>query len=371
MTESATTAAQLLTLVTRLHGSLTSTPPWQDFLIALRDALDAQYATIIIARSTDAPPDLLASPDSDRDHMSEYCEDLYRIDQFRHIPRGAALTLAEHLGTSGLSKSAFYNNYLRVVGVEHLLGIDVKVDGGLEARLRITRMQGRPPFSPSHHRLCEDLSVHIEQAVRTFNLLRSSASGAPFYTDRFSENGLGTLILDADMNVLDLNATAKRLLAQRDGISAVGDRLRILDKSVATSLRQMFRDVPGRARAFRSKRQSGMTDLGLVAQLFDDRSTNGIVASPRMVLFIGDPTSDFGPSEAMLRDLFGFTAAEAAVAAILATGASVEDASHRLGVAITTVRAHVRAIHDKTGISRQAELVHLIYATMPILPCNQ
>lgn len=98
---------------------------------------------------------------------------------------------------------------------------------------------------------------------------------------------------------------------------------------------------------------------------FNDYSTQNVVAAQQLILFIGDPEEGFGISESILQGLFGFTPSEAAVAAILANGLSVQDAVEKLDVSITTVRAHVRAIFNKTGVSRQSELVHLIHTTIP------
>lgn len=58
-----------------------------------------------------------------------------------------------------------------------------------------------------------------------------------------------------------------------------------------------------------------------------------------------------------LQKAFGFTPAEARVAAALATGESVAGMSKRLGVQVNTARAHIKQVLGKTGTMGQAQAV--------------
>ncbi|RVT91713.1 hypothetical protein EOD42_20525 [Rhodovarius crocodyli] len=73
-----------------------------------------------------------------------------------------------------------------------------------------------------------------------------------------------------------------------------------------------------------------------------------------------DPSRRRLPSQAFLREAFGFTAAEAALALDLADGLAAADCASLRGVSVHTVRSQLRALFAKTGLCRQAELVSLI-----------
>jgi DNA-binding CsgD family transcriptional regulator len=68
------------------------------------------------------------------------------------------------------------------------------------------------------------------------------------------------------------------------------------------------------------------------------------------------------PSHTFLREAFGFTPAEAALALDLADGLAAADCATLRGVSVHTVRSQLRSLFGKTGTSRQAELVTLILA---------
>jgi DNA-binding CsgD family transcriptional regulator len=77
-----------------------------------------------------------------------------------------------------------------------------------------------------------------------------------------------------------------------------------------------------------------------------------------LLLFDLDGGQRFACSPA-LRAL-GLTPAEVAVAALVGTGHTPQQASERLGITVLTVRTHLKAIFQKLGLQRQGDLVHIV-----------
>lgn len=63
------------------------------------------------------------------------------------------------------------------------------------------------------------------------------------------------------------------------------------------------------------------------------------------------------PSMQQLKSLYGFTQAEARLAIALCSGKTIHDCAEHLSVKIATVRTQLRALMEKTGSHRQAELL--------------
>ncbi|KMO30415.1 helix-turn-helix transcriptional regulator [Methylobacterium aquaticum] len=82
----------------------------------------------------------------------------------------------------------------------------------------------------------------------------------------------------------------------------------------------------------------------------------------QMLLTVTDLTAEQRPDPAVLAQVFGLTAAEARLAAILAGGASLDEAAGTLGIAVGTVRSQIKAVFAKTGTGRQGALVALLGA---------
>ena len=85
----------------------------------------------------------------------------------------------------------------------------------------------------------------------------------------------------------------------------------------------------------------------------------------RAAVFITDPNAAAIPALALLREMFGLTAAEAALAAQISRGDGIQAAAERLSISGNTARTHLSRIFDKTGTSRQAELVRLLVQCRP------
>ena len=67
---------------------------------------------------------------------------------------------------------------------------------------------------------------------------------------------------------------------------------------------------------------------------------------------------------------FSLTPAESKMAVAIALGHSVRAASQQLGIAESTARTLLKRVLSKTGVSRQAQLVHLMFthwAGFPVL----
>jgi DNA-binding CsgD family transcriptional regulator len=68
-----------------------------------------------------------------------------------------------------------------------------------------------------------------------------------------------------------------------------------------------------------------------------------------------------------LRDDFGLTRAEAAVAVEILETDGLQAVADRLDISLATARTHLAHLFDKTGTHRQAELVRLVLQSQPAI----
>lgn len=92
------------------------------------------------------------------------------------------------------------------------------------------------------------------------------------------------------------------------------------------------------------------------------RSAKDIFANSYSLLFVTPVDFKRSPSATLLEGLFDLTPAEAKVASLLTEGQSVTDIARSQMVSSNTVRMHLKAVFEKTGVHRQAELVSLMAA---------
>ena len=74
-------------------------------------------------------------------------------------------------------------------------------------------------------------------------------------------------------------------------------------------------------------------------------------------------TAPAAPPVELVQSLFDLTAAEARVARLLASGDRLDDIAASEGVLRNTVRSQLQAVLEKTGSSRQQDVVALLGGT--------
>jgi DNA-binding NarL/FixJ family response regulator len=85
----------------------------------------------------------------------------------------------------------------------------------------------------------------------------------------------------------------------------------------------------------------------------------------KAAIFVQDPVvvPPF-PGEAFAK-LYGLTGSELRVLLAMAPGLSVKEAAEVLGISETTAKTHLQHIYDKTGVSKQTELMLLFISSTP------
>ncbi|ANI79337.1 helix-turn-helix transcriptional regulator [Sphingobium sp. EP60837] len=371
MTDEAGRLAEFSRLLLSLNTSLLSDDPWRDFLLILRDQTHARYGTLILT-----PPDpsltTMITPTATSESIQRYLDRYLEIDPFVGLPEGKVVTLYEYVGEAALKNTTYYKEWVETMDGSHVLGVDLRMSGGYEARLRLTRAPGGEPFDREETRRVEEIVPHLRQAIELYQRLETSRSEQAVMIGAIEQFAVGTVILDHHLKVLKMNEVAASILADGDGIKLVGGRVALSNPARDAEFRRRLKEAvsasgsSGRS-VFLAERPSGHRDIGIVVQPVQIPGFMHTGSAPAIALFLGDPERQCVVTSDAVRKLFNFTPTEAAISASLANGVSVIDTAHRLGIAENTVRAHLRSIFAKTGVARQSQLVHLIHTSLPEL----
>ena len=172
----------------------------------------------------------------------------------------------------------------------------------------------------------------------------------------------GVIALDLDGVVIDANVDAQRILEAGDSMRVRAGCLEFHDPHLDGRLRQLLSALA----------LGAVVATGFVAQLPapDNSRPRRMLVSPvsspasradiAVLVNIFDTHSKHVISHQLLRDLYGLTAAQAAVTAYLFEGQSVEQTAQKLGVSVNTVRSHLKCTFTKCDVHSQAELLHLL-----------
>ena len=253
---------------------------------------------------------------------------------------------------------------MRPFGLWHAAIINVHRDDAVLAPMAFMRARKERPFGDGEVAALQALAPHFNRALRValrLEELEARASALAEMTDR----ALVALVLtDAFGRIAEANGVARAILAENDGLILRDGVLRAARSEDCIRLSRLIQEAAG-------ARLMPMSGVMQVARP-SSRRPLALVVSPTRAA--GSP---FGRSHAvsiafadrerapessadLLAQLYGFTAREAGVAALLLQGLSPSEAAGELAMTENTVRTHIRHLFDKTGVERLADLVRLL-----------
>ena len=183
-------------------------------------------------------------------------------------------------------------------------------------------------------------------------------------------------LLDGGGRILHRNGAAEVVLRQGDGLTARHDRLVATTAAGRGGLADLLAGCgsgseggTGRAGGtLRIARPSGLAPYLLcVIPLPATAPRFAGPDEPGMLLFVsGADSAHPGTAATLLRRLFGLTAAEAKVGALIATGIGISAAARSLAVSHETARRQLSVCFAKLGVNSQAALARLV-TSLPAL----
>lgn len=353
-----------------IYDGLLEPIPWEKCLMGLRKLLEANYVTLILRQPKVGDHGLMVNVgDVTTEGLISYNSHFFAMDPFVGLPGDRMVTVNDILDEKAWMASPFYQEFLKPYDVHRLMGADILTADGGECRLRVCRGHGAPNFSSADKELCGLLLPHFKRAVHFHGKLDLAESERRLYAGAMDRLMVATIILDKNGRVLKTNKQADELLASADGMRLVGNMPHATHAGGNRDLQRLIKhalDNYGMARrtavveAISIERHSGKRNLGVVVHSVPPSEWSEGASSPAAAIYIRDPEGKAEAPVDIVRQLFSFTPAEAALAVQLANGLSLEDAAIELGIRRNTARAHLRAIFSKTDVTRQTELVRLL-----------
>ena len=228
--------------------------------------------------------------------------------------------------------------------------------------IELQRRAGREPFSkPECQALCR-LGPYLREAGSL--ALRVASAHHDGLLGAFTAFDCGAVLLDWRGHVLLANTKSEILMGEtltvRNGFlrASAGENEASLQKLIRSAIARGIVQAVEPQGAIAIARPGASPLLVHSEKL--PRSALDRLRQAVAALIIVDPAAYRAPQVLALRQIFGLTYSEAAVAAELARGRDIDEVAAMRRVSPGTVRAQLSTIFAKTGTRRQSELVALI-----------
>ena len=272
--------------------------------------------------------------------------------------------------------SEFFNELCVRAGIYRLIGSAIPLGGNRSGIVGIHRPKEAPEFDETDVRRLKTLLPHLRRAMQLTLRLDGARIDHQAALDGLERTGTAVIVVDCDGMILFANSLAELLLRQGGSLRSAAGRLEGADRKVEIRLARLIEDATRTAAAF-----AGGSHGGAVAIAREDgRPPVTVLVTPfrpSLPLGFGAPVSTAlvfirdleAPTVAqdILKDLFGLTPAQAAVAARVAVGEDLDHIAVTMRISLYTVRDHLKMIFAKTGTARQSQLVALLAPTVAAL----
>jgi DNA-binding CsgD family transcriptional regulator len=340
-------------VVTAIKAAGAEARNWPDALDEIAHALNARFAALLFEDRVSALLELKYSTRAEKAWIVEYLRNHRRLDPVKarvlaEIGVGRAFSSEDFVTLEALHQSGAYQRWMAPFGLVDVIGAVIhRSETGIclfvafrdesagladaQAKARLDALLPQLGSAIAHHQSGSDTSVLAEL---------------------FDELTPPVLIVDSKMRIVHKNRSADDMLGEGDALAVVGETLTMRDPRAREALERALAGTGGAdAEAFAIMVRRGESRCCVMHVL---PLPNGLSA-----LFLRrlEPAADDGAAE-----LFGLTARESSVLLAISEIGGVPATARALGLSEGTVKGYLKSIFQKTGATRQADLVKLVLA---------
>jgi DNA-binding CsgD family transcriptional regulator len=236
----------------------------------------------------------------------------------------------------------------------------------------VNRLESQPVYNISDIRLFRLLGPHLCQTLKIAEAIRQETERSAALEATLDLMAAGVYLTNRQSQVIYMNSIAKRQVSSGMILGVVNNRLSPTSAQSRAALERaialVHADRPGPAMSIAVPLQeTGRRGLLAIVSPIDclKRRNQQMPPGASCAVFVKDPriAQPFA-GEAFAR-LYDLTPGQLRVLVEVVEGQSLKEVAERLGIELATVKSHLHIIFEKTGTSRQADLIRLLVGSGP------
>jgi len=233
------------------------------------------------------------------------------------------------------------------------------------AYLSVIRSEAAGMVDDKMRRRMERIAPHVGRAVRTGKVISLRQAEAATFADILDGLSPAIFLVDIDGQIIHANAASRLLLEKGDFLRSVNGRLTATDTQADRALRDAFvaaSETAGKGSALPIPDGTGGNRYmaHVLSLTVGERRKAGMASGVVAAIFVRKVEFETVPPSEIIGKTYNLTPTELRVLLAIVNVGGVRQAAGDLGVADTTVKTHLARLFEKTGVSRQADLVRLV-----------
>lgn len=270
-----------------------------------------------------------------------------------------------------------YNEFFLPMKADHLALMGLGAGKHARTKWGVRRSRRHGPYGEEDVALMRLIHPFLRQSLDMWSQLQRLRGLENSLYAALDQLPCGTILLDGRERLVFASRLADEILRGNDGLGADArgrchaangnenrQLTRLIRRSVQAGLGLCIH--PGGAMAVSRpsmKRSYGVYvfPIPLNVCLFNSHS-------PAAAIFVTDPDRRHRPPHRVLADLFGLTPSEERLSCLMMEGLALKECAERMEISESTARSYSKAVYSKTGVSRQGDLIRLLFSsTLPFL----
>lgn|GEM_PF-814683 len=312
----------------------------------------------------------------DAEANRRYMEESVAVDLFRDALSAAPLgtTLASHeiVPDREFERSAHYQMVFRPNGNFYAMGAQFQRQASRAAHIGVHRPRRAGPFSRSEQRELDIFYPHLKRAARMMQLMGEFEVALGQARAALDCLPYGVWLVDRQRRCQWSNAVAEEAMQTHVyGLGLSSDRLQLRDAMEESRWRSVC-DRVSRGEISADVMPLGHSGATLVAMQYRRPSAHALMGPEQeaLLVFLLDPERPVKPNAQRLHTLYGLTQAEIRLLGELLRGYELSEISACLNLSIHTVRAQLKSVMRKVGVTRQAQLIRKLLMVCLALPSD-
>ena len=304
----------------------------------------------------------------EEDYFRNYHYRDERVPRLWRLPDSLLVHVSDLYTEQEKKTSPAYNEALVRIGDWN--GLAVRLDGPDGTRITWNFANPSQPGSWATHQIemIERLIPHIRKFVQVRQALASAQALSSSLSDLLDNNRVGIIQLDRGGRILEANDRALEILRRDDGLHDQNGVLEAwlpsdnarLQKLLAGALPSLGGHAAAGSMTIRCF--GGARKLMLYINPAETPPLDFGVRRVAALVLLTEPAGRPRLDAKLVADVLGLTAAESQVAVMLSEGMSASDIAMKTGRQASTVNTLIQRAYRKLGISRQTELMRLVFS---------
>jgi len=262
--------------------------------------------------------------------------------------------------------NAYVAHWARPQGIVDCVALFLTQQDGLLASIAFG-VHGDSPVTPARLSVVRLLAPHLRRAVVISKLLDMKGLAADTMQSALDSLVPAIVLVDVDLGVVHANSAACAMLRDDDPFLEAAGKLALPHPRTTAALADAVK------RAGENGIALGQRGIGIPARCRDGSPAvvhvlplkqahrqSGLAQRAVAAVFVASSAAPPRMPAAALALLYDLTPAETRVLELIVDGKTREEIAAQLGVSLATTKTHPQRVFDKTGHSRQTDLVRLV-----------